>query len=346
MWANSPRSHGYERLWETALPLSLDLRHWVNDALMALFFLVVGLEIRRETTTGHLAGRRAAMLPVAAAVGGMVVPALVYLAVAGRSASHGWGIPMATDIALAVGTLALVGDRAPRSLRAFLLGLAVVDDIGAIVVIAVVYSDGVRVGWLLAATAAVVVAVVLRRTSVPWVAVLAVLGVVCWWSLLRAGVHPTLAGVVFGVLTPTASAPRIEHALHPVSSFGVVPLFALANAGVAVGVDALRDAWHSPIAWGVTLGLVIGKPVGVLVGARIAMASGATEAPEGVTGRQLLGAGNAAGIGFTVALFITELAFKGDADRIAAAKVAVLMASVLSGLVASVVLRRRNSRTR
>ena len=345
-WANSPWSHGYDRMWSIHLPLSLDLRHWVNDGLMAAFFLVVGLEIRRELTVGHLAGRRAATLPVAAAFGGMVVPAVVYLAVAGRSAAHGWGIPMATDIALAVGVLALVGDGAPRSLRAFLLGLAVVDDIGAIVVIAVFYSQGARAAMLGLAVVAIAAAWSLRRTPVPWTIVLVVLGSITWWALLRAGVHPTIAGVAFGLLSPAGDAERIEQRLHPLTSFVVVPVFALANAGVEIGVDALRAAWHSPIAWGIAIGLLVGKPIGVLVATRVTVASGAADPPDAVTPRHLLGAGNAAGIGFTVALFITELAFTGDDERIAVAKVAILIASAVSALAAFAVLRRRSSRTR
>ena len=327
VWANSPWSHGYERLWSVDLPLSLDLRHWVNDGLMAGFFLVVGLEIRRETTVGHLAGRRAATLPVAAAIGGMAVPALLYLAIAGGTAAGGWGIPMATDIALAVGVLALVG-------------------VGALVVIAVVYSKGGSTGLLFVALAAVLAAALLRRTAVPWIGVLVVFGSLCWWALLRAGVHPTIAGVAFGLLTPPSAAERLEHRLHPVSSFVVVPVFALANAGVPVGADALRAAWQSPIAWGIALGLLVGKPVGVLAATRIATRSGAADAPGDVDRRHLLGMSNAAGIGFTVSLFVTELAFAGDSDRVEVAKVAVLVASVVSAAAAFAVLHRRSSRTR
>ena len=388
VWANSPWNGGYDSLWATELAvnlgdhvLALDLRHWVNDGLMAVFFLVVGLEIKREVTTGHLAGRRAATLPVAAALGGMVVPAALYLAIAGGTAAKGWGVPMATDIALAVGVLALVGDRAPASLRAFLLGLAVVDDIGAILVIAIFYSTGVSFGWLAAGAAAVAATVLIHRLGVHHLLVFVVLGGVLWLALHEAGVHPTLAGVIMGLLAPvtprtsrdlvdveeladvssfeharqTTELARstvsmvewLEHLLHPWTSYLIVPVFALANAGIEVSTDSLRSAWGSPITWGVMAGLLLGKPLGVLLATWAASRSGAADRPEGTTGRQLLGAGNAAGIGFTVALFIAELAFRDNGvtnvDQVADAKIAILVASVLSGVIAFVVLRQRTA---
>lgn len=387
VWANSPWKAGYATLWDThaaisvgSHTLSLDLRHWVNDGLMAVFFLVVGLEIKREVTSGHLAGRRAATLPVAAALGGMVVPALLYLAIAGGTAPHGWGVPMATDIALAVGVLALVGDRVPASLRAFLLGLAVVDDIGAIVVIAVFYSTGVSFGWLAAGAVAVTASVLIHRLGVHHVSVFVVIGVVLWFSLHEAGVHPTLAGVIMGLLTP--ATPRVsrnlvdvdelidlsdiehalqttelarstvslvewlEHVLHPWTSFLIVPVFALANAGIEVSGHSLRTAWNSPITWGVLAGLLLGKPLGVVLSTWLASRTGVADRPAGTSRRQLLGAGNAAGIGFTVALFIAELAFRHggviDEEEVADAKMAILVASILSGVIAFVVLRQRS----
>ncbi|MEY4174647.1 MAG: Na+/H+ antiporter NhaA, partial [Actinomycetota bacterium] len=214
VWANSPWRHGYDSLWHTEIgievgghALRMSLQHWLNDGLMTVFFLVVGLEIKRELTSGHLAGLRAATLPIAAAVGGMVLPALLYVAIAGRTAAQGWGVPMATDIALAVGVLALAGTGAPAGLRAFLLGLAVVDDIGAIIVIAVFYSSGVEAGWLLLAAVAVGSTLVLRKLGVyqTWVYVL--VGAVVWFAMHEGGIHPTLAGVLMGLLAPTS--PRI-----------------------------------------------------------------------------------------------------------------------------------------
>lgn len=392
VWANSPWKASYHRLWETTISisvaghsLSLDLQHWVNDGLMTVFFLVVGLEIKRELTSGHLAGRRAATLPVAAALGGMVVPALLYLAIAGGTAPKGWGVPMATDIALAVGVLALAGKGAPPSLRAFLLGLAVVDDIGAIVVIAVFYSTGVLFGWLAAAAVAVGLTVVLQRIGVYQTLVYVLIGTFVWFALHEAGVHPTLAGVAMGLLAPvtarvdpelvdadeladlstvehalaTQTVARstvstvewLEHVLHPWTSFIIVPVFALANAGVEVSTDSLRDAVKSPIMWGIIVGLVIGKPLGVVLASKLAVRSGRADRPEGTTTRQVLGAGNAAGIGFTVALFIAELAFTNDDGtpnelHITDAKMAILLASVVSGLVAWAVLRQRRDATK
>ena len=386
VWANSPWNGGYDSLWATELAvnlgdhvLALDLRHWVNDGLMAIFFLVVGLEIKREVTTGHLAGRRAATLPVVAAVGGMVVPALVYLAIAGREAASGWGVPMATDIALAIGVLALAGDRVPAALRAFLLGLAVVDDIGAIVVIAIFYSNGVSLAWLALAVGALVVTLVMRRLGVQPVLAYCLTGAVLWFALHEAGIHATLAGVAMGLLAPatprispdlvdieelqdlsTAENARLsadlargtvstvewlEHVLHPWTSYLIVPIFALANTGIVLSADGLRDAWSSPIMWGVFAGLALGKPLGVLLATRVALGSGAADRPEGTTGRHLLGAGTAAGIGFTVAIFIAELAFVRngvpDEAQIADAKIAILLASLISGIIAFALVRQR-----
>jgi len=388
VWANSPWRHGYDSLWHTEVgievgghALRMSLQHWLNDGLMTVFFLVVGLEIKRELTSGHLAGLRAATLPIAAAIGGMVLPAVLYLAIAGRTAAEGWGVPMATDIALAVGVLALAGSGAPAGLRAFLLGLAVVDDIGAIIVIAIFYSSGVEAEWLLVAAGTAVLTVLLRRLGVyqTWAYVL--VGAAMWLAMHEGGIHPTLAGVVMGLLAP--STPRIapefvdaeeladvgsaasarstaaiarssvstvewlEHVLHPFTSYFVVPVFALANAGISLGGDSLSQAWQSPITWGIVVGLVVGKPLGVLLASRIAVRSGRADAPAGTTTRQLLGAGHAAGIGFTVALFIAELAFRDDGvpdvRAITDAKVAILLGSVLSGALAFAVLRSRRA---
>ncbi|MEY4174509.1 MAG: hypothetical protein RI900_1674 [Actinomycetota bacterium] len=388
VWANSPWRHGYESLWHTEIgidvgghALRMSLQHWLNDGLMTVFFLVVGLEIKRELTHGHLSGLRAATLPIAAAIGGMLLPAGLYLAIAGRSAAQGWGVPMATDIALAVGVLALAGSGAPPGLRAFLLGLAVVDDIGAIIVIAVFYSSGVAVGWLLLAALCAVVAVVLRRLGVYQTWVYVVVGAVMWLAMHEGGIHPTLAGVVMGLLAP--STPRIapdfvdaeqladvasaasarstvslarssvstvewlEHVLHPFTSYLIVPLFALANAGIELSGESIGQAWRSPITWGIIVGLVVGKPLGVMLATHLAVRSGRADLPTGTTNRQLLGAGNAAGIGFTVALFIAELAFRDDGvpdvSAITDAKVAILVGSVVSGVLAFAVLRSRSS---
>jgi Na+:H+ antiporter, NhaA family len=384
VWANSPWSGSYEDVWSSRFALSfegraldLDLRHWVNDGLMAVFFLVVGLEIKREVCDGHLSTRRTAMMPVAAALGGMIVPALMYLAIAGGTAPRGWAVPMATDIALAIGMLAVAGAALAPSLRAFLLGLAIVDDIGAIVVIAIVYSSGVSWPWFAMAVLAVVVTVAAQRLGVAAMPAYVGLGAVLWFALHEAGVHATLAGVVMGVLAPTtprlnrelvddeqlsdlsdvdaaratASTARdsvsvvewLEHVLHPWTSFVIVPLFSLANAGIAIDADRLGDAVTSPIMWGIVAGLAVGKPVGVLVASRLAARSGLADAPHGADPRHTVGVGAAAGIGFTVALFITELAFD-DVDEREIAKMAVLLASLLAAVFAATFLRARPSR--
>lgn len=357
IWANTPWQAAYHSLWSTDLRLfsdrlDLDLRHWVNDGLMAIFFLVVGLEIKREATSGHLSNRRTLVLPLVGALGGMVVPALIYLSIAGGTAAHGWGVPMATDIALAVGVLSLLGPRVPTSSRAFLLGLAVVDDIGAIVVIAAFYSSGVSARWLVIAVGSIVAVLVLRSLGVQRVLAYVPFGMLAWFGLLQAGVHPTLAGVACGLLAPVTPRPGpvdtehvgrrfaversvttvefLEHRLHPWSALLIVPLFAFANAGLEISTSALRDAVHSPVAWGVFCGLVLGKPVGVVLAVRL---TSRRSFPS------LVGVGNAAGIGFTVALFVSELAFASEEHR-AAAKLAILAASVVSGVLAALVLNR------
>ncbi len=381
VWANSPWSASYNSLWNSRATieiaghgLSLDLRHWVNDGLMAIFFLIVGLEIKREMTSGHLAGRRAAALPVAAAVGGMIVPAAIYLAIAGGTEPMGWGVPMATDIALAIGVLALAGSGVPATLRAFLLGLAVVDDIGAIVVIAIFYSEGVSFSWLTVAAGTLAVLLAARQWGVSQLGVYIALGTMMWFALHEAGVHPTLAGVICGLLTPVqprqihelidideltdvstveharatmeiarnsvSTVEWLEHLLHPWTSYLIVPLFAFANAGIEVSTSSLRDAFKSPIMWGVLAGLLVGKPLGVMLAVKFAARSGVADRPEGTSTRQLLGAGHAAGIGFTVAIFIAELAFDTEKHQ-ADAKMAILIASLLSGLLAFGVLRTR-----
>ncbi len=382
VWANSPWQSSYEQLWTTTFEvrlgsraLSMDLRHWVNDALMAIFFLIVGLEIKRELVEGELRDPRRRALPVFAAVGGMVVPALLFIAL---NPSHpeirGWGIPMATDIALAVGVVTLVGSRLRPSLKLFLLALAIVDDIGAILVIGLVYSGGIDWVWLLAGIVVIGLTLVLRR-NVDALAVYVVLGVGLWLALYRAGIHPTLAGVVMGLLAP--AKPRLtsdlidqtelstigsvedvlatqrlarssvsvvewlEHRIHPWTGFLIVPLFALANAGIPLSVEAVAGAVGSPVAWGIFLGLVIGKPLGILLASWIAIRLGAGSLPEGVDWTAIAGAGLVAGMGFTVSIFISELALLPPFNEYA--KIGILMASIVAGVVGFLVLRRWSS---
>jgi NhaA family Na+:H+ antiporter len=338
VWANSVWQHGYESLWWTDAA-GLTLHEWVNDALMAVFFLVAGLEIKRELVAGELREPRRAAVPALAALGGMVVPALLYVAVT-RSGHDldGWAIPMATDIAFALGVLALVGDRVPSSLRLFLLTLAIVDDLGAIAVIAVFYSEGIDGAALGGAIAVVVVLVLLTRAGVRQWWMLGPLAIALWALVHASGVHATIAGVAFGLLMPVDAIERLEGRLHPFTSFVVVPLFALANAGVHLTGDILRDASTSPITIGVVVGLVAGKVIGITGATWIASRAGLGGLPDDVEWRAFVGMTMVAGIGFTVSLFVTELAFGAGvlADR---ARIGVLAASAIAGTLGVLVLR-------
>jgi NhaA family Na+:H+ antiporter len=382
VWANSPWREAYEQLIHTHLSLSVgsfhideSLQHVVNDGLMALFFFVVGLEIKRELVAGELRDRRAAVLPAVAALGGMVVPAGVFLAFnLGGSGEHGWGIPMATDIAFALGVVALLGRRVPPPLKVFLLTLAIVDDIGAIVVIAVFYSDGIRWAWFVEALVVLGLIVVAQRARVRSLVVYVVLGVAAWLFVFESGVHATIAGVVLGLLTPAKpllpeveaeaivdqlegrsdltaadvrrveflvreSVPpteRLEHALHPWTSYLIVPLFAFANAGIVLTGDAVADP--SSVLVGVVLGLVLGKTVGISVFSWVAVKLGWGVLPEGVRFSQLVGIAALGGIGFTVSLFITALAFEGEPLLADQAKIGILVASVLAAAIGSIAL--------
>ncbi len=383
IWANSGWSHSYTTMLNAHLvldagpiQLSLTLLEFVNDGLMAVFFFVVGLEIKRELVKGELSDRRAAALPIIAAVGGICVPALIYLSMnAGTSASNGWGIPIATDIAFAVGVVALLGSRVPVGLKLFLLALAVVDDLGAIAVIAVFYSDSIDALWLLGALLIFVVILILQRLRVWYIPIYVVLGTIAWYCMFKSGVHATVAGVVLGFLAPArplrddldantvvadvrheselaaadvqaasfliketvSVGERLLDRLHPWSSFVIIPLFALCNAGIPLTMDALQNAANSSVTWGVGVGLVVGKTVGVFVAASLAIRFGIARRPRGVSSLHLLGISMAAGIGFTVAIFVTGLAFT-TAELADDAKVGILGASLVAALLAAAVL--------
>jgi Na+:H+ antiporter, NhaA family len=344
-WANSPFAAGYEGLWGRELtigagPLAVteDLKHWVNDGLMALFFFVVGLEIKRELVVGELRDPRRASLPVLAALGGVVVPAGIFLLLnVGGQGARGWGIPMATDIAFAIGVLAVLGSRVPAGAKVFLLTLAIVDDILAITVIAVFYTSQLAVGWLAVAAGGMALVFVLRRLGVRAISAYVPLGVLVWLATLESGVHATIAGVALGLATPARPVQgrpvleQLQHRLHPLSSYLVIPLFALANAGVPLGADALERAAGSPVAWGVALGLLAGKVLGVAGASLAAVRLRLGSLPDDLTMRHVLGLAALAGIGFTVSLFIAELAYPGS-DLIDLAKVGILAGSLASGL--------------
>ena len=330
----------------------------INYLLMSIFFFVVGLEIKRELTTGHLATLKKAMLPFVAAIGGMAFPALIYLAIAGQVAPGGWGVPVATDIALAVGLLTMIGPSVAASLRSFLLALAVIDDIGAILIIAFVYSTGINFSWLVAALLSIAFTAILKKARVTSMIVYSLFAFTLWFSLYKTGVHPTLAGVILGLLTPNIARQQtnlddiedgsvsviewLEHKFHPVSTFIVVPVFAFANTGVVITSESIKTASQSLIAWGIFFGLVIGKPLGVLFASLLAKRINVADLPEGVTKSSLVATGSAAGIGFTVAIFIANLAFK-DSQTQDIAVLAVIVASVVSALL-SVVLFKTISR--
>ncbi len=346
LWANlAPASYTSTWSHEWSLPgpeHALSLAEWVNEGLMAIFFFVVGLEIKREIVDGELRDPRAASVPVAAAIGGMVLPALIFAAVTlGTDFSKGWGIPMATDIAFAVGVLRIFGARAPSGVGLTLLTLAIVDDLGAILVIAIFYSHGFAIESFVGAVALIGVFVVMRRFAdhPAWYLVPAVL---LWLLVLRSGVHATIAGVLLGFLTPvrTRSGREVladlEHGLHPWSSFVVLPLFALANAGIVISSDGIADTVRSPLAIGIVLGLLVGKVVGIGSGVYLATRFGG-RLPDGVGPREVFTIGLLGGIGFTVSLFVAALAFSGTALDIA--KLAILATSVVAAIAAAVMLR-------
>jgi NhaA family Na+:H+ antiporter len=353
--ANSPLSDRYFSVLDFNITvgsewylIDLSILKIINYLLMSIFFFVVGLEIKRELTSGHLASVKKAMLPFLAALGGMAFPALIYLAIAGSVAPAGWGVPVATDIALAVGLITMLGPSVAASLRSFLLALAVIDDIGAILVIAFVYSTGINFSWLTAALISIVFIAVLKRTRVTSLIVYSVFAFTLWFSLYKTGVHPTLAGVILGLMTPNIVHERtkiedtedgsvsviewLEHKFHPLSTFFVVPIFAFANTGVVITIDSIEGASQSLIAWGIFFGLVVGKPLGVLFASILAKRSKFAEHSEGMNNSSLLATGSAAGIGFTVAIFIANLAFDDPVNQDIAV-LAVIVASLVSALI-------------
>ena len=358
--ANSPLSEIYFKtlkidfsLGSGALEVNLTILKVINYILMTVFFFVIGLEIKRELTTGHLASFKKALMPLLAALGGIAIPALIYLAIAGREAPGGWGVPVATDIALAIGLLAMLGSVVPESLRSFLLGIAVIDDIVAILIVAFVYSKGIQFSWLAMGFLVVLAVVLLQKLKISSMLAYFVLGILLWFALYKTGVHPTLAGVILGLLTPniprvkkhenpdsdsTSVIEWLEHKLHPVSAFFCVPLFAFANTGVVVNSESLSLASKSLIAWGIFLGLVLGKPVGILVTTIFAAQFKVADFPQGANKSLLTATGSAAGIGFTVAIFIAQLAFE-DPVLQELAIIAVIFASVTSACISTVLFK-------
>jgi len=377
--ANSPLGESVDHFWhEHAIvqvgPIHIDesLAHWVNDALMAIFFFVAGLEIKRELVVGELRDPRRAALPAVAAAGGMIVPAAIYMLInAGGEGAGGWGIPLATDIAFAVAVLAMVGKGLPSGLKVFLLSLAIADDIGAVIVIALFYSGSISFTWLGIAGLLIATVVMMKRCDIWFVPAYAIVGSALWLAVLESGVHATLAGVILGLMAPAVArrpdptrveveqgipfgvlrevltdaketvpiTDRLIHILHPYTAFLILPIFALANGGVEISGDGLADAATSPVTLGIVFGLVAGKTIGIVFATRIAVAAGLGELPVGVTWRAVTGVALLAGIGFTVSLFITGLAFDDPAMQ-DSAKIGVLSASILAAGLGATVLRR------
>jgi len=364
--ANSPLSSTYFSALNASFDfgsdsiyLKLTTLKVINYVLMTIFFFVVGLEIKRELTSGHLSSVRRAIMPFLGAVGGMLIPAGIYLLIAGREAPSGWGVPVATDIALAVGLLGMMGSAVVPPLRTFLLGLAVIDDIGAILIIAFIYSTGVKVSWFAASALAVAAILLAKRVGVVTTLVYVILGALLWYGLYRSGVHATLAGVILGLLTP--NKPKVnpglhdevdgsvsviewlEAKLHPWSSFVIIPVFAFANTGVVITSSSLESALNSPVAWGIFAGLVLGKPLGIVLALILAKKSNVGDYPAGAGVGQIAATGSAAGIGFTVAIFIANLAFDEKALQDTAV-LAVIVASVVSGLISWILFTLLSSR--
>jgi len=338
----------------SSLELEFTILKSINYLLMSLFFFVVGLEIKRELTSGHLASFKAAAAPLFAAIGGMSLPAIIYLAIAGGVEPNGWAVPVATDIALAVGLLGLVGSSAIASLRSFLLALAVIDDIGAILIIALVYSTGVNLSWGLAGLLTIFAILGFRKLGSQSALVYLPLALSLWYCAYRFGIHPTIAGVILGLLTPNIARTKsnlsdsedgsvsvieyLEHKFHPISSYVVVPIFAFANTGVEISSQSINSALKSVIAWGIFLGLVIGKPLGVLLATMAARKIKIAEYPQGARNLDLIATGSAAGIGFTVAIFIARLAFDSP-EIVNLAIFSVIVGSVVSALISLLIFK-------
>lgn len=353
--ANSPLASWYEHFFDSELRLGfdvwnieLDLKHWISEGLMVFFFLVVGLELKRELVRGEFRDKRAALLPAGAAIGGMVAPALIFMSLnAGTVTEHGWAIPIATDIALAVGILGLVGKRLPKSIRIFLLALAIVDDILAVLVIAIFFNTGLEIAALAAIFAIGLQAYLLgKRNLLPmWGFVL--VGFLLWLLATQSGVHPSIVGVLLGFIAPMAGhrnpglqiAERAERAVIPFTTLFVVPIFAFANTGIDLNVGEIDYDTALPLSAGIIGGLVLGKLIGIFGATWLLVRSGVAELPERAGWGHIAGVGLIAGIGFTVAIFVTDLAFSND-EFILVSKISIFAASAITAIAGLVVLRR------
>lgn len=396
VWANSPFAESYHNFWHTNISINIgqielehSLHHWINDGLMVIFFFVVGLEIKRELLAGELSSIKKASLPIAAALGGMIFPAFIYTIFnLGKESASGWGIPMATDIAFVVGILALLGKRVPLALKIFILALAIVDDIGAVLVIAIFYTSQISFISLIIAAALIILLIIMNKLGVRNLLVYSIVGIVLWLAFLKSGVHATVAGVLLAFTIPASSRintkkffdetntlindfdtagehgdnvltnserlsivdqiennceriltplQRFEHGLHPWVSFFIMPVFALANAGVTIGAG-ITSALTNPVSLGIILGLFIGKQIGVFSFSYFAVKLKLADAPEGVSWKKIYAASILAGIGFTMSLFIANLAFTSP-ELLDTAKVGILSGSLISGIIGFLILK-------
>jgi len=345
--ANSPISGDYSNLWQRQVG-DLSVEHWINDALMAIFFLLIGLELERELYVGELSDFKNALLPIFAAIGGMIAPALIHLSLnVGTPTQAGIGIPMATDIAFALGVLAILGKRVPASLRVFVVAFAVIDDLGAIIIIAAFYTAHFFVWYLAGALAVWAALIALNRlfrvmSLVPYL----LGGALMWFLMLKSGVHATIAGVMLAFAIPFSAkddddaspSHKLEHFLHKPVAFVILPIFALANTGIPAGADWIQSL-ASTNSVGIMAGLVVGKPLGVTLLCLAAVASGICHLPVDLNWRHVIGAGIVGGIGFTMSIFITNLAFAGSAEAINISKMAILLASLTAGAIGFLWLR-------
>ena len=351
IWVNVFGISGYESVWDTNLTIGIgdlsiteDLEHWINDGLMTLFFFLISLEIKREIVHGDLRHPRQAALPVIAAAGGVLLPVALYLAFAsGTDASGGWGIPMATDAAFAIAAIAMLGERVPIGAKLFLVTIAVVDDVAAILVIAVAYTSDISLPWLAGALGLLAVVIAMQRLGIARIAAYAFVGVLVWIATLESGVHATIAGVALAFLTPARPIggrnviEHLEEKIHPWSSFLVLPLFALANAGVELGGDALGEGDGTRTAVAVAVGLAVGKLIGISAATLLAVRMRLGVLPPGVDRRTVVGVAALAGIGFTVSLFIASLSFD-DPLLIDSAKIGILAGSLVSAVAGIAIL--------
>jgi len=348
--ANTAVADSYNKLLHTYLAIGtfkLSILHWINDGLMAIFFFVVGLEIKREFLFGELKSLSATILPVTAAIGGMLVPAVIYMVINwGEPTIKGWGIPMATDIAFSLGILSIAASQAPRSIAVFLTALAIVDDLGAIIVIALFYSNDVSLIYLIYGLLALLAAIVLNHYGNKNVILYIIMGIIAWRAFYEAGIHPTIAGVILGMTIPADNSQcsdksllhKIEHVLAPYSSWFIMPIFALANAGVPIEFSGLTQVF-TPVSIGIVLGLVLGKPLGIFGTAWFLFKMKILKIPEYTSYKQFWGAGTLGGIGFTMSLFIASLAFTAIPEYLVAAKIGIILASCLSGLIGIIIFK-------